>query len=187
MALMRGVAASWLPSVPEAGARHHRKRHDAKGAGGDGMKAGRRRHNGWGEDSETFQGKAPTQARNSQVQDEHQRFDRGSPAAPAREPQKVSAPASVSIEAWRRASAKWPRAQAYRANRERTASKRLGEAGSGVSFCLAIQLRVKLGTMRPPISATSVATTAMPMRSPSSAKSGSTLRKCESTLALRAP
>ncbi len=35
-------------------ARHYGKRHDAKGAGGDGVKARRRRHNGRGEDRETL-------------------------------------------------------------------------------------------------------------------------------------
>ena len=87
--------------------------------------------------AETFKAKAQRQPEIAEVWDEHQRFDRGSPAAPASPAAKVQ---RARGEVRARSVKLGEMAQMPGLSRppSATASKRLGEAGSGVSLRLAI-------------------------------------------------
>ena len=155
-----------LPGMAERGPAHHRKRHDARGAGHPGMDPGAGRHHAEGARRSAG---SRRHERVADVEDEQQPFATGTIPGPATETNGVhGAGNSEHIPVHRRrrtiqnTSAMAPTAMV-------SMSKRANGTGSRPGFSFTSQLRVKLGMMRPPIREISSTTTAMPTRIPVSA------------------
>src|SRR5579872_5821917 len=155
--------------MAERGARHHRERHRADGAAGPGMNSRARRDEV--DRGERCKKKPGGHEGIGDVQDQDEPVDKGPVAGPAGEPDEMQdsckAKRSRHVRAFRNAT------HAMRANVATSiamASNRPKGVGSRPGPRRASQLRVKLGTMRPPIKLTSVTTSAMPARVETSAR-----------------
>ena len=148
--------------VAEARAGHHGERHRADCAAGPGVDAG-----GGGTRSNAAspsRQEAERHERVADVQDQDERVARRAVAGPARQPRACSSAGDQ--QARRRSAAcagarsRRERGRARRDRRPRRSGRTAPAARPG--FSRASQLRVKLGTMRPPISVISSTTAAMP-------------------------
>lgn len=163
----RGTGGELSPGVPERRAGHHRKGHDPDGSDRPGVDAGARLHPVGNQRGGSEQKEAERDESIADVEDQREAVPNGSVAGPPGHPYRLQEPAR------RERDARRPKARGDHPGGQSAAGYRQGDpieapegAGRRPGFSRTSQLRVKLGTMRPPTSMMRATAAAMPSRCP---------------------